>query len=151
MLYFGNPASPSGGRLDFDSNAGCANPRTSPVENVFWQTGQAPRGNYVYWAQHFGCGPASAFTLQVLRGTTVVATQTGNLNPGGQSQQFSLALTSSAPTASQNLNRMPNDGRNGTLAVGSWMSRGWSAPGLYSSDGWYAPTFLRLRTLIASR
>lgn len=91
VLYFANPASPSGGRLDVDSNAACSNLRTNPVENVFWPTGTAPRGTYVYWVQHFGCGPASPFTLQVLRGVggAVAATQSGNLNPGGQSQRFS--------------------------------------------------------------
>ena len=62
------------------------------MENVFWQTGQAPRGTYVYWVQHFGCGPAATFTLQVLRGVggTVVATQSGTLNPNGQSSRFSF-------------------------------------------------------------
>lgn len=90
VLYYANPASSSGGRLDVDSNAGCTNTRTNPVENVFWQSGQAPRGNYIYWVHHFGCGPASTFTLQVLRGTAVAASQSGSLNPDAQSTRFAF-------------------------------------------------------------
>lgn len=37
----------SGGTLDVDANAGCADETTSAVENVFWPTGGAPSGDYV--------------------------------------------------------------------------------------------------------
>ena len=78
-------------------------------------------------------------------------------------RSLAMAVSASGPTIGpfghesrasfrrpQNRKRMPNDGRNGTLAVGSSTSRGWSPSGLYSRDGSYAPTFSRSRTLIAS-
>jgi hypothetical protein len=46
QIDFENRTSPSGGQLDVDSNADCATATTSPVENVFWPTGQAPDGQY---------------------------------------------------------------------------------------------------------
>jgi hypothetical protein len=46
QIDFENRTSPSGGQLDVDSNADCAAASTSPVENVFWPTGQAPDGQY---------------------------------------------------------------------------------------------------------
>jgi hypothetical protein len=52
-IYYGHRTSASGGVLDVDSNAGCANPQSLPVENIFWGTGAAPQGTYTvrvdYW------------------------------------------------------------------------------------------------------
>jgi hypothetical protein len=69
-IYYFNKTSPSGGELDVDSNAGCANPQTNPVENIFWNAGSAPRGTYTvkvdYWA-HCGTGPQTVpFTVKTL-------------------------------------------------------------------------------------
>ena len=38
--------SPSGGTLDRDDNASCLAMTQSPIENIFWPTGQAPEGSY---------------------------------------------------------------------------------------------------------
>lgn len=45
--YFRNPSIPSGGQLDVDSNAGCTGHFQSPVENIFWDSGDNPEGVYV--------------------------------------------------------------------------------------------------------
>jgi len=56
QVYFGNPASASGGALDLDSNAAC-NIDNVNNENIVWPVGGAPRGEYRvvvdYWAD---CG-----------------------------------------------------------------------------------------------
>lgn len=67
MIWFDNRSCPSGGRLDVDSNADCAeNVTTNPVENIFWPSGQAPRGEYRvyvnYWAS---CGASSTQSFKV--------------------------------------------------------------------------------------
>lgn len=46
-VFFGNKKVASGGELDVDSNAGCQNTITNPVENIFWPQTGAPPGNYV--------------------------------------------------------------------------------------------------------
>lgn len=67
-IDYDNPASPSGGRLDVDSNGGCGDDMTSsPVENIFWPEGTAPDGDYLITVDYFdvcpgGEGPQS-FTL----------------------------------------------------------------------------------------
>jgi len=51
-IFYGNRGSRSGGQLDLDSNAAC---RVDGVnkENVFWQTGTAPSGEYKSYVHHF--------------------------------------------------------------------------------------------------
>lgn len=51
-IFYGNRGSRSGGQLDLDSNAAC---RVDGVnnENVFWQTGTAPSGEYEIYVHHF--------------------------------------------------------------------------------------------------
>jgi uncharacterized protein YfaP (DUF2135 family) len=54
-VYFAVPSSSDGGALDVDSNAGCVgNMSQRPVENIYWETNAAPRGEYlvsvVYYA-----------------------------------------------------------------------------------------------------
>ena len=90
VINFLNPMSTTGGRLDVDSNAGCT-PSTAPVENIFWPTGQAPRGTYLFSVFYFDqCndGTAKPFTLEVRRGSNIVETQTGTVSPKQQSRQF---------------------------------------------------------------
>jgi hypothetical protein len=51
-IYYGNPASASGGQLDLDSNAGCTLDHKR-AENITWPSGHAPSGRYYvlvdYW------------------------------------------------------------------------------------------------------
>ena len=46
-VFFQNKRVASGGQLDVDSNAGCQDTITNPVENIFWPQTGAPPGNYV--------------------------------------------------------------------------------------------------------
>lgn len=73
-----------GGELDVDCLCfGCAQ---GPTENIFWQDGTAPSGQYEYWVDYFGsCSGSSAssdFTLRVIRNGTVLETRTGTLSNG---------------------------------------------------------------------
>jgi hypothetical protein len=71
FIYFGYPASSSGGVLDVDANGGCTDNITpSPVENVFWPTGSAPTGTYVIEVHYYTNCPdaplADSYTVRVL-------------------------------------------------------------------------------------
>lgn len=44
------PLVPSGGRLQIDSNTGCATPTAQPVEHIYWPVAELPEGEYVIWA-----------------------------------------------------------------------------------------------------
>jgi len=60
-IYYSDKISPSGGQLDRDSNAGCSEPTSTPVENIFWPEGEAPPGEYVikvkYYSDCVSSGP----------------------------------------------------------------------------------------------
>lgn len=89
-VFFGNPAVASGGLLDVDANAGCAERMAAPVENIFWPTGEGKPGDYVVSVDLFSyCGeevPVN-FTL-----TTLVngerQTQTGSVSADQASVSF---------------------------------------------------------------
>jgi uncharacterized protein YfaP (DUF2135 family) len=71
-IFYQQPASASGGRLDLDSGAHCE-PGASTSENVFWPAGGAPAGQYRVSVQNYQqCSPgAIAFTLTVAYDQTV--------------------------------------------------------------------------------
>ena len=52
-IFFQHPNSASGGELDVDANAGCQNPTSRPVENIFWPPGLAIRGGYVISVNYY--------------------------------------------------------------------------------------------------
>jgi len=60
----------SGGMLDHDSNAGCAEANLFPVENIVWPTGTAPPGTYTvrvnFYKQCDPAQPASPFMLRTI-------------------------------------------------------------------------------------
>jgi hypothetical protein len=69
VIYYGHSTSISNGALDVDANAGCANKTNQPVENIFWPTGQAPRGEYVISVNYYAQCETTAsipFTVRVL-------------------------------------------------------------------------------------
>lgn len=85
-LFFLSRNSPTGGTLSEDVVC------TPGTETASWG-GNAPRGNYVFWANNSpSCGPARAvsFTLTVSQGNSVVLTRTGTIAAGGESQRFSF-------------------------------------------------------------
>lgn len=68
-IYFGRRESPSGGKLDLDSNAACNIDRVRN-ENITWPAGRAPRGPYTvrvdYWSN---CGVnRTNYTVRVNNG-----------------------------------------------------------------------------------
>lgn len=75
VVAFFSPTVPSGGQLDVDANAGCGGTTTSPIENIFWPTGEAPTGEYTLAVNLFTrCEPSNtpiAFSVRLLvRGET---------------------------------------------------------------------------------
>lgn len=100
-----NPAIPSGGQLDVDANAGCAQRMATPVENIFWPTGGGVPGDYVVTVDLFSyCGNEAPvnFTLTTLiQGQT--QTQSGSVSAGQTSMSFPFtfpAATTGAPAVS---------------------------------------------------
>ncbi len=99
VSYF-NPAIASGGQLDVDANAGCAERMAAPVENIFWPTGGGAVGNYVVTVElfsHCGAEMPISFTLDTLiRGE--VQTRTGTVSAAQRSVSFPFTFTA-APAA----------------------------------------------------
>lgn len=88
-ISYSSPSSSSGGQLDVDSNQGCSNTTSSPVENIFWPTGSAPAGNYSVSVSYFSnCGgsdPAD-FSVTVRVNGEVVQAVDGSLGAGQNEQ-----------------------------------------------------------------
>lgn len=85
-VYFANPVSASGGRLDLDSNAGCSIDNVNN-ENIVWPVDLAPHGDYrvsvEYWDD---CG--------VARSDYVVTIQAKGVQPRTVSGSFVGAASS---------------------------------------------------------
>ncbi|MGB5944260.1 MAG: hypothetical protein WBG71_15350 [Leeuwenhoekiella sp.] len=83
VIYFNNPTADKG-ELDVDCE--CISCPQGPNENIYWENGTAPSGEYQFWVEHFeSCGggdAASQFTLRVIRNGRVMDTKTGNLSSG---------------------------------------------------------------------
>lgn len=73
-IDFSDPGpTPTGGRLDVDSNIGCE--LESSVENVFWPEGDMPLGNYqveVHGYQVEGCGGGEYTLTATVKGRPVL-------------------------------------------------------------------------------
>ncbi len=68
-IYFAHRRSASGGRLDFDMNAGAGPWSNDSVENIFWPFGSAPEGQYTVYVHAYrrNDGPdRTPFRLRVL-------------------------------------------------------------------------------------
>lgn len=94
VAYY-NPAIASGGQLDVDANAGCAEQNSSPIENIFWPPAQAPQGSYTVTVNLYtACQTATdtiPFTLTLLvQGTT--ETLTGTVNAQNPIATFPFSL-----------------------------------------------------------
>lgn len=86
-----NPTVASGGQLDVDANAGCAERMAEPVENIFWPTGGGVPGDYTVRVNLYSsCETAQApidFTLTTLiKGE--VQTQTGSVSSSQPDASF---------------------------------------------------------------
>jgi len=73
-----NPVSPSGGRLDRNSNEDCREEDPHPSETVSWPAGKSPRGSYYVWVEtRSGCGgdkEGKPYMVEVLEGGVVKET-----------------------------------------------------------------------------
>jgi hypothetical protein len=65
-IYFGEATSDTSGQLDVDANHPCNQRTTTPVENVFWPTGQSPTGTFrVRVHYHPTCGDEGETSFEV--------------------------------------------------------------------------------------
>ena len=93
-----NPGpSSSGGTLDRDDNASCLAMTQSPIENIFWPTGQAPEGGYSIEVNLFQRCAASSepinFEVRLLvQGTIETLTGTVSDSSPTFTHQFSVPL-----------------------------------------------------------
>lgn len=81
-VFFEHRTSATGGQLDIDANAYCQSCVSNPVENIYWPSGRAPSGTYtIYALNSLLCQAPSpvSFSLQILRGGSVIQTYTGSL------------------------------------------------------------------------
>jgi hypothetical protein len=95
VVAYYNRAVSSGGQLDVDANAGCAEQNSSPIENIFWPPSQAPQGNYTVTVNLFArCGAPSGaipFNLTLLvQGNT--ETLTGTVDDQTPTATFPFSL-----------------------------------------------------------
>jgi len=103
VSYF-NPSVSSGGLLDVDANAGCAERMAAPVENIFWPTGGGLPGDYTVTVDLFSyCGDEVPINFEL---TTLVkgevTTQTGTVSADQTSVSFPFTYPDAeAPAAAE--------------------------------------------------
>lgn len=101
-VTFANPRVSSGGTLDVDANAGCVERTSSPIENIFWPTGQAPQGNYSIAVNLYtrcgSSGPISFNLTLLVQGTT--QTLTGTVDDQNPTATFPFSLPSQSAAQS---------------------------------------------------
>src|ERR1035437_9697826 len=79
-IYFSNPSSSTGGRLDHDEVPGCGSAAATHAENVFWAAGPAPSGQYKAFVNNYEpCSTSSDYQLTVKSGGQVVSNTTGTI------------------------------------------------------------------------
>ncbi|MBD2180420.1 DUF2135 domain-containing protein [Planktothrix sp. FACHB-1375] len=112
-VFFQNKRVASGGQLDVDSNAGCQNTITNPVENIFWPASGAPPGNYtvkvnLYQRCATQTGPVPFRLRLLVQGNT--RELTGNVDDSNQTVSFPFSI---APPGSTTPGQLPNGPSNG--------------------------------------
>jgi uncharacterized protein YfaP (DUF2135 family) len=71
-ISFGHKQSKCGGQLQIDMNVDYPAAVAQPVEHIFWPQGQAPRGRYQVFVNHFnnhrqpGCEDPTRFNVRVV-------------------------------------------------------------------------------------
>lgn len=89
IISYSNPTADLG-TLDVDCL--CGDCSLGPNENIFWENGKSPSGNYEYWVNYYDycstAGASSNFTLRVIRNGVVLETKTGTLNALGDSPHW---------------------------------------------------------------
>lgn len=93
VVSYSDPTTPSGGRLQIDSNTGCQTPSDEPVEHIYYES--PPAGDYDVWAWYQdGCGRTRIvdFTLTLRSGEEVIFEISEQLRPG-QRYQVTVRIT----------------------------------------------------------
>ena len=81
-----NTTSSSGGYLDVDSHAGCTDPGSYGVENIYWSS-DAPSGNYeVYVTNYSNCGEFSTDYWLTIDNAGYYSEYTGTVYNDGEEQ-----------------------------------------------------------------
>lgn len=74
IIWFRNRLSSSGGELEIDMNNGIRAFSASPIENIYWRKGMAPKGTYEvyvsYYKRHDNYHSASPYKITVKYGDT---------------------------------------------------------------------------------
>ena len=104
-IYYNNSRADSGGELDVDSNDSCDNATSSPVENVYWPSGDAPFGEYVvivdYYDDPCGLGLGDQdFEVEVRTDGEVLETITGRLSYDEEEEVFSFTYGGAGASSS---------------------------------------------------
>jgi len=138
-VFFQNKRVPSGGQLDVDSNAGCQDTISNPVENIFWPTTGAPPGNYVAKVNLYQrCGTRTgpiAFRLRLLvQGNT--RELTGNVDDSNQILSFPFSIV---PAGSRTPGQLPTSPPTGT-GTGTQQSPPATPPGRSPANRRSSPT-----------
>ena len=80
-IFYNHTESASGGQLDVDANGG-GTLTTTPVENIFWPKGKAPKGKYQVFVNYYDS-----------RGTTGPTKYKVNVLAGGKRKEYSGQLS----------------------------------------------------------
>lgn len=87
QIWYQNRTSQSGGELDVDMNV---RPESdTPIENIYWTPGNAPRGQYVVYVDHFrnhGASDPTPYTVRVVK-EGKISTYEGSLSRGERRQR----------------------------------------------------------------
>lgn len=101
-VFYGAPATDSGGVLDVDANAACGDPVPAPVENIVWPD-TAPAGTYVIEVHLFSlcddAGPVAFDLSALIGGQPASLAAHGATAPLAQAstQPIALQLAQAAP------------------------------------------------------
>ena len=91
-VNYGTRSSPTGGTLDRDANRSCSENVPEPVENIYWESGAAPRGTYTVRVNMYAACNAPLpipFTLIVKVDGRVRINETVSLDGGSWTTEFS--------------------------------------------------------------
>lgn len=91
-IWYKQRNSPTGGELDVDANADPLRGTDRPVENIYWQPGNAPEGSYTVYVHHYanhGDRDPTPYTLRITMNDRVREFQ-GSLQYGEESQRITV-------------------------------------------------------------
>jgi hypothetical protein len=91
-IWYRQRNSPTGGKLDVDANADAGRTTNQPVENIYWQPGNAPEGPYRVYVHHYanhGDRDPTSYTLRITVNGRTREFQ-GSLRHGEESERMTV-------------------------------------------------------------